>query len=141
MDQRVNIQYSIDIEELPQEVSRLLEKSIKILSDLSSGDIKKLSSFDERSLLSIACLEAIEETRQNLAAVDYVLNDVTNIVDSFIKYKTSPQQEDKPPSSDGLPPMPPEFRNPELLPDETTLADLKSRIEDFKVNKGTEATS
>ena len=129
MEQRVNIQYSIDIGDLPAEVARLMQKSVDTLADISENEAKELSSFDEKNLLSIHSLEVVEETRRKLAAVDYILNDITNIVDGFIKYKTTPPAtapEEK------LPEMPPEFRNPEMLSDETTLADLKSRIEDFK---------
>ena len=88
MEKRVNIQYSIDMEELPAEVNRLLQKATSSLKDVFVVNLKELSSLDEKSLLSINSLETIEQTRKKLAAIDYILNDVTNIVDGFIKYKT-----------------------------------------------------
>ena len=125
MDQRVNIQYSIDIEELPNEVQRLLQKSVDTLKEVCTVDLKALSSFDNKSLFSVGSIETIDETRRKLASIDHVLNDVSNIVDGFIKYKTSPSPEENVSES------PPVFQYPEA-PNSTTLEDLKSQISDFK---------
>ena len=129
MEQRVNIQYSIDMEELPEEVDRLLQKANSALKDVCVADLKELSSIDEKSLLSIRSLEIIEQTRKKLAAIDHVLNDVTSIVDGFIKYKTSPPQpeanSEQTTDEDVIP------QNP-FTSGPTTLDDLKSQIESFR---------
>ena len=44
LNKRVNIQYSIDIEELPTEVQRLLAKAQKLNSELDEKSFKTLSS-------------------------------------------------------------------------------------------------
>ena len=130
MQKRVNIQYSIDMEELPAEVNRLLQKATSSLKDVFVVNLKELSSLDEKSLLSINSLETIEQTRKKLAAIDYILNDVTNIVDGFIKYKTSPQPAESPPE------MPTEFQNADG-PAPTNLDNLKSQIENFRKDPAT----
>jgi hypothetical protein len=129
MEQRVNIQYSIDMEELPEEVDRLLQKANSALKNVCVADLKELSSIDEKSLLSIRSLEIIEQTRKKLAAIDHVLSDVTNIVDGFIKYKTSPPQpetnSDHAPDEDVIPSNP-------FTSAPATLDELKSQIESFR---------
>ncbi len=84
---------------------------------------KALAEFiDENSAVWVT---EIDETRRKLASIDHVLNDVSNIVDGFIKYKTSPSPEENVSES------PPVFQYPEA-PNSTTLEDLKSQISDFK---------
>ena len=50
MEQRVNIQYSIDMEELPKEVERLLQKGTAALKDVCAADLKELSALDDHLL-------------------------------------------------------------------------------------------
>ena len=81
MGQRISIQYSIDIDDLENEVERLLDKSF--------GELNKLSSIEFSNPLSLDTVESIDAVRQRLAAIDVTLQDVTSIVSGYINFKTS----------------------------------------------------
>tara|TARA_Y100000034_G_scaffold106684_1_gene135571 strand:- start:760 stop:1143 length:384 start_codon:yes stop_codon:yes gene_type:complete len=83
MKQRISIQYTVEIEELPREVGRLLE-----------------SAFNQYQLLQVDCrfnpsdgvlahqtVERIECIRRAMAAVDHRLNDACNIINGYLAYK------------------------------------------------------
>ena len=114
LQERVNIQYSIDIEELPQEVARLLEKANSTLRDIYDTDMQ-FSATHSSETLSLSTLLSIDQIRKKLASVDYILNDASQIVNGFISFKvqenaesqnegrTTPQDENSehmPPTSD-----------------------------------------
>jgi hypothetical protein len=81
MPQRVNIQYSIDVEDLPTEVERLLQTAYGNLASL-----EELCVHDPPAL-SLGTVERIDHIRQRLADIDYMLNDVSTIVNGYIAYK------------------------------------------------------
>jgi len=87
MGQRINIQYTVDVDDLPREVGRLLEKA-----------------FDDYQMLQVECrrdntlttlsydmVEKIERIRITLATIDHLLNDSSNIISGYLGYKA--QQE------------------------------------------------
>ena len=81
MGQRINIQYSIDVDDLGDEVERLLQKSF--------GELSKLSNTRITNSLSLEAIEDIDAVRQGLAAIDATLQDVAAIVNGYVVYKTS----------------------------------------------------
>ena len=86
MSQRITIQYSIEMDELHDEVERLLSKSMETL-------IEKVHSFirdDTQDCLTPRTLKEIDSLRQSLSSVDYSLNDVANLVNSYLTI-VSPQ--------------------------------------------------
>tara|TARA_B100000575_G_scaffold243376_1_gene207100 strand:- start:87 stop:497 length:411 start_codon:yes stop_codon:yes gene_type:complete len=93
MKRRVNIQYSIDIDDLNAEVKRLTNTVESKLTSLS-----RESKFGvEQSILNLSTLEMIEKTRMELANIDFILNDITKIVNAYISFKTqesAPEVED-----------------------------------------------
>jgi len=93
MGQRVNIQYSIDIEKLPTEVSRLLEGAYENLGDAHTQWV-----LDDVPI-SLETLEKIDKVRIRLADIDYLLNDVNQIINGYMAYKS---QEVVAPPSDTL---------------------------------------
>tara|TARA_R100001082_G_C4282016_1_gene124294 strand:+ start:239 stop:553 length:315 start_codon:yes stop_codon:yes gene_type:complete len=80
MGQRINIQYSIDIDDLQDEVDRLFNKSLNKLNNLS-----KLA-FDNP--LSLGASQGIDDIRAGLADVDATLHDLQGIINGYISYKT-----------------------------------------------------
>jgi len=84
MSQRVNIQYSIKLDELADEVKRLLEKVQTNLETLSAGDIAVGGN-----LLSLETLRGITQHREDLAEIDHRLLDVMNIVSGYISFHTN----------------------------------------------------
>tara|TARA_R100000234_G_C4979033_1_gene169868 strand:+ start:251 stop:580 length:330 start_codon:yes stop_codon:yes gene_type:complete len=81
MSQRISIQYSISLDELEEEVQRLLEKSFNKISNLSDVKIS--------SRLSLGAIEDIDEVRQELASIDATLQDVIAIITGYVSYKTT----------------------------------------------------
>jgi hypothetical protein len=81
MDHRVNIRYSIEIADLPQEVERLLGNA-----QAEVKAFKKLTGAWNKDLLTLS-MERIDHIRQRLADIDYMLNDVSTIVNGYIAYK------------------------------------------------------
>ena len=91
MNQRVNIQYSVDLEQLPQEVSRLLGIAFtKLRTTTTDGPDGVVNNGD---ILSLASVETISTLRKSLAEVDYMLEDVTNIINGYISFKSQPTEQ------------------------------------------------
>ena len=83
MGQRVNIQYSVELEDLEEEVNRLY-----------SNAITQLASPPHASLnLGTEGLEKVDSFRQKLAKVDIMLGDVQNILEGYVRFKTQPPPE------------------------------------------------
>ena len=92
MGQRVNIQYSVEIDELDEEVARLFKKAVTQLEDIGSGWGSGYVPLD------LEGLRMVDELRQNLAQVDTSLADVQNIVQGYVHYKSAPPQQEQPDS-------------------------------------------
>jgi hypothetical protein len=88
MGQRINIQYSIDISELNTEVGRLLA--------IANRDLKALHSdrISEENTLSSDVVKDVDSLRKKLAAIDFTLRDVSNIVNSYIAYEAQLSMDD-----------------------------------------------
>ena len=89
MGQRVNIQYSVELEDLQKEVNRLFANAIKELDIVSPvGGTASLK-------LGTDGLDKIEHIRHRLAKIDIMLGDIQNIVEGYVRFKTQsePQRE------------------------------------------------
>lgn len=83
MRQRVNIQYSVELEDLQDEVNRLF-----------SGAINELMSLPHASLkLGTEGLEKVDNFRHKLAKVDIMLGDIHNIIEGYVRFKVQPSPE------------------------------------------------
>jgi hypothetical protein len=87
MGQRINIQYTVDVDDLPREVGRLLEKAFNDYQLLQV----ECRQDDRLTTLSYDMVEKIDRIRLTLAAVDHRLNDASNIISGYLGYKA--QQE------------------------------------------------
>lgn len=84
MGQRVNIQYSVEIDELQDEVNRLFGNAmieLKNTQPAGSALVAKLGTDG---------IDKIESIRHKLAKVDIMLNDIQNIVEGYVRFKTQP---------------------------------------------------
>ena len=86
MDKRVNITYSVDIEEMPSEVMHLVEKGCAHLHK-SNETLRWLT---EDNILSSVALTQIDVIRRSLAKIDMALLDASNIVKGYLDYQESP---------------------------------------------------
>lgn len=80
---RLTIQYSIELEEIERETSRLLHKAMDALNDVQKIDISN------RDLLSHKSLEAIDKFRKSLNRADHNLNDASQIIHGYLRYKAA----------------------------------------------------
>jgi hypothetical protein len=108
MGQRVNIQYSVELEDLEEEVNRLYSNAITQIASLPHASLN----------LGTEGLEKIDSFRQKLAKVDIMLGDVQNILEGYIRFKTQP---------------PPEREIPfQQTSDELELERIEDELEKFK---------
>lgn len=91
MGERVNIQFSVDIDELPVEVNRLFEKAISRIQDLGAG------WGNPRIELDLGGIGQVETMRDRLSQIDSILADMENIISGYVSYKTRPAAPATPP--------------------------------------------
>ena len=75
MGKRINIQYSIDIDDLPDEVDRLLQHATQELNKLSDSNVGEPIS--------------LGGLRRGLASIDATLQDLSAIIGGYLSYKAS----------------------------------------------------
>jgi len=93
MRQRVNVHYSVDLEELPSEVENLLSKADERLSTCYQTLQTLIKRYDQHILMTTACTEDIGALREELASVDFMLNDATNIINGYVSYRLQDNNE------------------------------------------------
>ena len=87
MGQRVNIQYSVELDDLQSEVNRLFSNAIMELDTVlpvGASPVAKLGTDG---------IDKIESIRHKLAKIDIMLNDIQNIVEGYVRFKTTPAAE------------------------------------------------
>ncbi len=89
MSQRVNIQYSVEVDTLQETVDYLYSKVIKRVDKLNQ------SMWGSSSFPDLGFLEQIDEVRLELAQIDTQLADIDRIVKGYIKFKTSEEEHDE----------------------------------------------
>ena len=120
MRQRVNIQYSIDLEELPWEVNSLISRaSTKLVK--ASNTLSDIHQRGAASLLTLKAIKDISLLRESLANIDFILEDTTNIISGYIGHvtKNNSQQE-----------LTQTAQTPQL--DKVSMENLQGMIEQFK---------
>ena len=81
MGQRVNIQYSVELDDLEAEVNRLFKAAIKNL-ELRTP----MSSLS----LGTEGIDQVDNLRRKLARADIMLGDIQNIIEGYVRFKTQP---------------------------------------------------
>jgi len=81
---RINISYSIEMEELDSEIGRLIARSQETLQ---AATIEFIRVADQESYLDVSTYESIDDLRQSLAQVDHALNDINSIINSYNIYQ------------------------------------------------------
>ena len=83
MGQRIVIQYSIDMDELENEVERLLSWAVEKIDKAQATAHKT-----DKELMSVFTMERIDNLRKQLAAIDHTLRDVSEIINSYVVHRT-----------------------------------------------------
>jgi hypothetical protein len=94
MPQRVNIQYSVEIDKLPETVSVLYDNAMlrmKRLNDTMLG---------LNPALDLEMIDQIDTIRLELAQIDIQLSDIDRIVKGYLSIKTQNNEIQKEPDSD-----------------------------------------
>ena len=111
MGQRVTIQYSIDIDSLPNEVERLVERVDHEIGALQ--DIKWASN-----PLAPATAELIAKTRESLSGIDHMLQDIDTIISGYLQYKAG------------------EHSPTEQAPEALAPGEIQERLSEFRAKMG-----
>lgn len=77
---RLTIQYTVEEEELEDEVIRLLKKATILMGSLT---------YQHSELMSFQTLDQIDKTRRQLATIDHHFNDVASIIKGYLNYKSN----------------------------------------------------
>jgi len=83
MGERVNIQYSVDIDDLGEEVCRLICGAFENLNAVNQSVVAP-----EDNVLSLQTIQQIDEIRQQLGEVDIRLGDAVNLINGYVSYKS-----------------------------------------------------
>ena len=119
---RVNIQYSVKIEDLNNEVNRLLKDAYIRLNKLCETE----TSVSDKNILSLEAYNIIDDFRLGLSDIDATLSEVNAIISSYLDYKTrelmqTPQSPESPPST--------AFNQADLM---NSMPDLQQKLAKFK---------
>ncbi len=93
MGQRVNVHYSVDLEELPTEVENLISKAEGRLAMCHQALQTLIKRYDKHILMTTACTEDIGSLREGLASIDFILNDASNIINGYVSYQLQDNNE------------------------------------------------
>ena len=98
MSQRISLQYSIPLDNLKDEVERLLSSAYGMAHTLGEN----CNNSSTGAPLTLQTLHEIEEVRTQLANVDFLLNDITGMINGYLDYQVKKRQPAGPePSLDG----------------------------------------
>ena len=127
MGERVNIQYSVDIEDLGEEVCRLICDAFEKLNSVNDGVVAP-----ENNVLSLRTIQQIDEVRQQLGEIDIRLGDAVNLINGYVSYKSQliahdevSEQVDREREANNV-------EEPQYKDALATLSTLQDRIKDFQ---------
>ena len=131
-DNRATLQYSIQMQELPEEIGRLIEGVATTQLARVNKKARKLLAYEEENYLSEHFREDIHMLRLMLANLDASLRDVDNIISGFFSMMEPPAEEleDEDGNTDPLPPT----EAVETLSDATE--ELVNKLKLFKEKEG-----
>ena len=96
MGQRVNIQYSVELDDLQEEVNRLFGNAVQQLDKVCPVGGTPVVE------LGTEGLDKIDLLRQKLMRVDTMLGDVQNIISGYVRFRTEPPSQKIEQTSDEL---------------------------------------
>ncbi len=100
-NERVTLQYSISLDELPEEMRRLAEKVTTCHNSSLSKKFDRFDTFSDKELLSPAFLAMVEDLRSELFRADATCSDMSNILTGFLNI--GEEQPANPPETSGAP--------------------------------------
>lgn len=122
MGQRVNIQYSVNLEDLPREIDRIATRSFGLLKELSEAN-KEVPE----NILSLDAHTQFDQLRLGIADLDVSLGELNELIGSYLSYRT--EQITKDPAA--MAPVPPNA-DPASMPAVDNMAELQAKMESFR---------
>jgi hypothetical protein len=110
--ERVNIQYSIDLNELSGEVVRLIARATNVAEAAMQAEFSDLKQIDENHALSLHAISTVDIARKRLAAIDYALNDVAQIINGYLTFKVQENLQEQADQRPFTPDPPPQQHDP-----------------------------
>jgi hypothetical protein len=119
--QKINIQYTIQIDELEGEIERLINKNLINFEEMASLG----AEINEDAVLSHRTLNKIDSIRQRMLMIDTRFQDSYNLIEGYLSYMAQSKE-----------------THTETTPPESTISDsdaadmsvLKQRLQAFKDN-------
>jgi DNA repair exonuclease SbcCD ATPase subunit len=106
--QRVNIQYSVTMEELPAEINRLVQRIINLQKTFDTS-LQQLNTTNSAEIWSTAYIEEIQNSREKLVQIDHSLQDIEALVASYLRHAIAADMDSQPqvakPAAPQLPPL------------------------------------
>ena len=94
MGQRVSIQYSVDIEDLEMEVATMVKRAASKLEGCGEDLGHTVGVAQQSPCLTVKMIEELTSFRKAIAKIDYTLEDISNIISSYVAYKVQPPEEE-----------------------------------------------
>ena len=86
---RVRIQYSVDLDEIPQKISGFLKDAAGLIGNLECDLVDEATDM-AKGRVSEHSLEMIDNVRQEMAKVDMMLADAHSILSGYLQAKNPP---------------------------------------------------
>ena len=89
MKDRVNLQYSIYVDDLQDELYRLVERGVKSANTATKSLQSWFKQIKEEpdNLISSAAADELMQIRQDLLDADYLLHDAGRMISSYVAYR------------------------------------------------------
>ena len=98
MGQRITIQYSVDLDDLESEVGTMIKHASQKLEECGEDLGNAVDVANTGPNLTLRMLRELMDIRERIGKIDYTLVDVSNIVSSYVQYKSQPPQPEVEPS-------------------------------------------
>lgn len=90
---RVRISYSVELEEVPREVVRLLDESVNKLCMIRDNVESLMYEIESHQIDGHRSKEVFKELRQELARIDYELADSDSILQGYHEATKEPEED------------------------------------------------
>tara|TARA_Y100000034_G_C6846811_1_gene383685 strand:- start:710 stop:1087 length:378 start_codon:yes stop_codon:yes gene_type:complete len=96
MGQRITIQYSIDLDDLANEMERLVSQVAENVEETGAWMNHIVGTHAAADVLSLNTVNQLNEAREKLAKADHSLTDISTLISSYIQYQSQPPPEPLP---------------------------------------------
>tara|TARA_Y100000310_G_scaffold68756_1_gene64073 strand:- start:1032 stop:1457 length:426 start_codon:yes stop_codon:yes gene_type:complete len=100
MGQRITIQYSVDLEDLESEVGKMIKHASQKLEECGEDLGHTVGMSSAGTNLTLRMLGELTGMRERIGKIDYALIDISNIISSYVQYKSQPPQQPEAQSSE-----------------------------------------